>query len=116
MSRFRRDWVFHFVKLRQNYGFASFEAAHGGEGFIGLVEGEAVGDLTGEQIAPAGGAGKELDCAVDVTWFEGPAPHDCQLLFGDDVRIEFDVAGVRVLAEDEVLAAIAAELEALWHG
>ena len=50
-----------------------------------------------------------------MTRFEGPASHYGELLFGDDMRVEFDVAGIGILAKDEVLAAIAAELEALWN-
>lgn len=53
---------------------------------------------------------------IDVAGFKGPAAVDGELFAGDDVGVEGDVAGVGVLAEDEVLAAVAGEFYAFVHG
>lgn len=75
-----------------------------------------MGDLLFEKAPPLFAAGEKVDGALDVAGLEGPTAHDGEVLAGDDVGVEFDIARVGVLAEDEVFSAVAAEFEAFGDG
>lgn len=75
-----------------------------------------MGDLLFEEAPPLFAAGEKVDGALDVAGLEGPTAHDGEVFAGDDVGVEFDIARVGVLAEDEVFAAVAAEFEAFGDG
>ena len=97
----------------ENNDFPAGPAFGRGEGGVGFDERKAVGDFTGELVAEGLVLFEKANGAIHMAGFEAPAADDAELLAGDDVGVEFNVAGVGVLAEDEELAAVAHQFDAL---
>lgn len=73
-----------------------------------------MGNLASELIFP-GSAGEKGDGSVDMAGFKAPGTDHAELFASHRVRVEGDVAGVGILAEDEKLCAIAAKVDAFVH-
>jgi hypothetical protein len=84
---------------RNQDGFGGLPICGGGEGFVGLGEFETVGDHFVKWESVAIGA-KKIEGGAEVAGFTRPGAENLQLFPRDDVGIEFDAAGVAVMAEN----------------
>ena len=78
---------------------------------LACSSGKPVRDLPGEQALPFGGF-EQLQRPMNMARFEAPRSDHLQLLPRNRVRIEGNVPGVSILAENQVLAAVAAIVQA----